>query len=104
MPRGKSSKPRQAEKMLLAMLDGHEVSLPELETTLGSHIALYRLSVYLWNLKKIGATIKRNTVNRKLVSIQLINTEEMTTYARSRGLVAPLPVVLTPDDLMVAAG
>jgi hypothetical protein len=32
-----------------------------------------------------------------------MNTEAMTDYLRARGLIAPLPVVLKAEDLMVAS-
>lgn len=102
--RGKNKKAGQPEKLLLVMLDGHEVPMDEIQTLLGSELVVARISTYFWELKKIGADIRRNRVGRKIVSYQLLNPEQMTTYARERGLIAPLPVVLTAEDLMVAAG
>jgi len=105
MVRGKNKKSGQPEKLLLVLLDGREVPVGEIEALLGSQVVLARLSTYFWELrKKFGAQIKTNRVGRKIVSHQLINVDEMTTYARERKLIAPLPVVLTADDLMVAAG
>lgn len=103
MARGQSKKPRQAEKLLLVLLDGHEVSMTEIETTLGGQVEVYRLSTYLWNLKKRGAEIKKIKQGRKVVAVQLVNTEHMVEYAQSRGLLAAPAVVLTPEDLMVAS-
>jgi hypothetical protein len=102
--RGRSKKISQAEKILIVLLDGHEAPIGEIETLLGGQIVFARLSAYLWDLKMVQADIKRNKVGRKVVSVQLMNPETMMVYARIRGLVAPLPVVLKPEDLMVAVG
>lgn len=103
MVRGPSKKPRQAEKLLLVLLDGREVQMAEVQTTLGGVIEVYRLSTYLWCLKMMGAEITKFKKNRKIVAIQLTNTDAMVEYARSRGLIAGPAVVLTPEDLMVAS-
>lgn len=103
MARGKSKKPRQAEKLLLILLDGHEAGMAEVEATLGSQIEFYRLSTYLWNLRTLGAELKTTKQGRKVVGIQLLNLDTMTAYAQSRGLVAPPVVELKPEDLMVTA-
>lgn len=103
MARGPSKKPRQAEKLLLILLDGHEASMAEVQATLGSVVEVYRLSTYLWNLKTRGAQITKIKKGRKVVAVQLINTNTMTEYARSRGLLGAPAVVLTPEDLMVAS-
>jgi biotin operon repressor len=102
MARGLSKQPRQAEKLLLILLDGHEAGLQEIETTLGGLIEVYRLSTYLWNLKKWGADIRKVKAGRKVVGIQLLNTDAMATYAQTRGLLAAQPTQLKPEDLMVA--
>jgi hypothetical protein len=104
MARGKNKKTAQAEKILLVLLDGHEAPIAELETLLTSHIVMNRFSAYLWDLKQIGAEIRRNRVGRKIVSYQLINVDAMKAYAQERGLIAPPAVALTASDLMVAAG
>lgn len=103
MARGQSKKPRQAEKLLLVMLDGHEVSMEEVAKTLDGQIEVYRLSTYLWNLKSKGAEIKKNKQGRKVVSIQLVNTETMAEYVKSRGIVnVPVSTELKAEDLVVA--
>jgi len=102
--RGKNKKAGQAEKLLLVLLDGHEVPVGEINTLLSSQFVIARISTYFWELRKAGAEIRRNRVGRKIVSYQLLNPEVMTAYARERKLIAPLPVVLTAEDLMVAAG
>jgi len=101
--RGRSKKVSQAEKILLVLLDGHEAPIGEIETLLGGQIVLARLSAYLWDLKQVSAVVKRNKVGRKVVSLQLLNTEAMVEYSRTRGIIAPLPVVLKAEDLMVAS-
>jgi hypothetical protein len=101
--RGRSKQVSQAEKILLVLLDGHEAPIGEIETLLGAQIVLARFSAYLWDLKQVGAVVKRNKVGRKVVSLQLMNMEPMVEYMRARGLIAPLPVVLKAEDLMVAS-
>jgi len=103
MARGQSKKPRQAEKLLLVLLDGHEVSMNEIETTLGGQVQVYRLSTYLWNLKKRGAQITKVKQGRKVIAIQLTNFDQMAEYAQSRGLLAAPAVVLTAEDFAVAS-
>lgn len=104
MARGKNKKTAQAEKLLLVLLDGHEAPVGEIEALLTAHIVMNRFSAYLWDLKQIGAEIKRNRVGRKIVSYQLVNTEAMNAYAQERGLIPPPAVTLSASDLMVAAG
>lgn len=101
--RGRSKKGRQAEKILLVLLDGHETPVTELEHLLSSEIVFSRLSSYLWDLKKLGAYIRSNRIGRKIVSYQLQNPEEMHAYAQERKLIAPPPVVLTAADFAVSA-
>ena len=104
--RGKSKKISQPEKLLLVLLDGREVPVAELEALLSTQLVWARLPVYCWDIRQpgIGAILRCNKVEKRIVSFQLVNHEAMTLYARDRGLIAPLPVVLTPEDLMVAQG
>jgi hypothetical protein len=104
MSRGLSSKPRQAEKLLLIMLDGHVVTEAEIAQTLGGEIQVYRLPTYLWNLKMMGAELVKTKQGRKIVSIQLVNVDAMRSYAQTRGLIAPPPVSLAPSDFALVAG
>jgi hypothetical protein len=103
MARGQSKKPRQAEKLLLVLLDGHEATMAEVETVLGGQIEVYRLSTYLWNLKSKGADLKKIKVGRKVVAIQLLNTDVMAAYALSRGLIAAPVAPLTAEDFAVSS-
>lgn len=102
--RNRGKKTAQAEKILLVLLDGHEAPIGEILVLLGGQIVMNRFSAYLWDLTQWGAIVKRNKVGRKVVSVQLMNVDVMTEYARERGLIAPTPVVLSSEDLMVAAG
>ena len=102
MARGANKQPRQAEKLLLVMLDGHEVTMVEVETTLGTEIVVARLSTYLWELKAAGAEVKRIKVGRKLVALQLTNLEAMKALALDRGLVSAPVAPVTAEDLVVA--
>jgi hypothetical protein len=102
--RGKNKNPTQAEKVLLVLLDGRQVSAAEISGTLGTEIELYRLSSYLWQLEQIGAKIARIKVHRNIAAYQLLNAEEMTKYARARGLLPPDAIVLSASDFAVSAG
>ena len=104
MARGMNKSPKQSEKLLLVLLDGHEAPMAEIEALLGTQFEFYRLSTYLWNLTSVGADFRRNKVGRKVVSLQLMNPEVMATYAGTRGLIAPPALVLTHEDLMVSVG
>ena len=101
--RGKGKKPRQAEKLLVVLLDGHVASMDEVTTILGGEIELYRFSAYLWNLRKMGAEIKTITEHRKITAVQLTNTEAMHKYAVERGLVHVQATPLSSNDFMVSA-
>lgn len=104
MARGKGKKTQQAEKILLVLLNaqGKEVTIDEIKVTLGAEVQLYRIPTYLWDLKKIGANITKRKTGRNIMGFTLNNIEHMTSYARDRGLLAPPPVTLNPEDLMVS--
>jgi len=103
MGRGKSTCVTQSEKLLLILLDGHETSVDEITTCLGGEIVLNRIAAYIWDLKQIGAYIKRNRVGKLIVSYQLDNTEEMHSYALKRGLIAPPIAPLSLSDFAVSS-
>jgi hypothetical protein len=104
--RGKNKKPTQAEKILLVLLDGRQVSAAEVEATLEGEIQLYRLSSYLWQLEQRGADIARIKEGRNITFYQLMNTDVMMNYARSRGLIGLPPVqetvVLSASDFAIS--
>lgn len=103
MARGKGKKPRQAEKLLLILLDGHVASMDEVQGVLGGTIEMYRLSAYLWDLRQMGAEIKTITENRKISALQLTNHAVMYEHAKSRGLVHVPTAPLTTNDFMVSS-
>ncbi len=99
MARGRNKKASQAEKLLIVLLSGREISLEELEGTLGKQIWMYRLSTYLYDLKKVGAKIGVKKCGRKMIAVQLLNVDEMQKYMNSRieGN-APLKPKVIPKD------
>ena len=101
--RGKNKKGRQAEKILLILLDGHEATVNEIHTLLANEIVLSRFASYLWDLKKMGCYIRSNRVGRKIVSYQLQNPDEMKEYMLTRKLIAPPVVELSAADFAVSA-
>lgn len=103
MSRGKSRKAHQAEKILVLLLnapEGHLVSVEEITSTLGAEIKLYRLPSYLWDLKKMGAEVKKTKNGRKIIGFTLVNHEAMLKYSQERGLIAPDPIQLSSNDLV----
>lgn len=105
MGRGKGKNPRQAEKILIVLIsaNGAHVTIDEIQKTLGSTLPMYKLPSYFWDLKKMGAQVDRKKNGRNIVSIALINVDEMRVYAINRGLIEPPPVQLKPEDLMVSS-
>jgi len=104
MSRGKGKKTHQAEKILVILINAKEgefVSLDEIKQTLSNEIQLYRLPTYLYDLKKNGAEIEKKKNGRNLVAFKLLNRDAMLAYAQDRKLIAPPPVELRAEDMMV---
>jgi hypothetical protein len=81
MARGKSSKLKPFEKLLTVMISGKEVTLDEIETTLGNEIHMYRISTYIWHIKQFAkGTVKSIKDGRKVVGYQLLNVAEVKQY------------------------
>jgi hypothetical protein len=74
----------QYEKVLTELLSGDVVPLDSLEKSLGKEIYTYRMSVYLWELKKAGAHIMRLKTGRKITALKLRNVRGMRKILRKK--------------------
>jgi hypothetical protein len=87
MARSKSGKLTAWQKLLTVMISGKEITVDEIETTLGKEIHMYRLSTYIWDIKSIAnGVIKAVKSGRKVVAYQLINVDEMKEYMNRTGI------------------
>jgi hypothetical protein len=83
MARGKSSKLKPFEKLLTIMVSGKPVSIEEIDTTLGSEIHMYRLSTYIWHIKKFAnGVVKAIKDGRKVTAYQIVNVAEVKQYMK----------------------
>jgi glyoxylate carboligase len=81
MARGKSSKLKPFEKLLTVMISGKEVTLEEIEQTLGNEIHMYRISTYIWHIKQFaGGVVKAIKDGRKVTAYQLVNVKDVKQY------------------------
>jgi hypothetical protein len=81
MARGKSSKLKPFEKLLTVMISGKEVTLEEIEQTLGNEIHMYRISTYIWHIKQFaGGVVKAIKDGRKVTAYQLVNAKVVKQY------------------------
>lgn len=88
MPRGKSSKIKPFEKLLVVMASGKPFSVEELESLVGNDIYMYRISTYIYEIKvRAGGVIKTVKDGRSVVSYQLTNVDEIKKYMNRTGLV-----------------
>lgn len=88
MPRGKSSKIKPFEKLLVVMASGKPFSVEELESLVGNDIYMYRISTYIYEIKvRAGGVIKTVKDGRSVVSYQLTNVSEIEKYMKRTGLV-----------------
>lgn len=88
MPRGKSSKIKPFEKLLVVMATGKPFSVEELESLVGNDIYMYRISTYIYEIKvRAGGVIKTVKDGRTVVSYQLTNVDEIKKYMVRTGLV-----------------
>lgn len=78
MSRGKSGSHLQHERVLTVLAsnpqesgEGREVSLEEIATVLGDSVHMYRLSVYMYNIKKMGIVVRSVRNGRKVVAYQI---------------------------------
>lgn len=87
MARIKSGKLTAWQKLLTVMISGKQISVEEIEQTLGKEIYMYRLSTYVYDIKSYGnGVIKVIKDGRKVVAYQLINVDEMKEYMKRAGI------------------
>jgi len=87
MARGKSSKLKPFEKLLTVMVSGKPVTTEEIDATLGQEIHMYRLSTYIWHIKKFAnGTVKAIKDGRKVTAYQIVNVDEVKQYMKDFGV------------------
>lgn len=87
MPRGKSTKLKPFEKLLMIMKSGNPVTIEEIEATLGKEIYMYRLSTYMWHIKtNANGVVKAIKDGRKVTAYQIINVKEVEEYLKRTGV------------------
>lgn len=70
----------QPEKLLSLLMTGKPITIPQLNKSLDKRITRRKLSVGLWQLKKMGSKIVRQKKGRKIISLQLMNPKEMQSH------------------------
>ena len=87
MPRGKSTKLKPFEKLLMIMKSGKPVTIEEIDATLGKEIYMYRLSTYMWHIKtNANGVVKAIKDGRKVTAYQIINVKEVEEYLKRTGV------------------
>jgi hypothetical protein len=87
MARGKSNKLKPFEKLLTIMISGKQVTVDEIDATLGQEIHMYRLSTYIWHIKTFAnGAVKAIKDGRKVVGYQLMNVDEVKEYMKIAGV------------------
>lgn len=75
------------EKLLTIMISGKQVTLEEIEATLGDEIHMYRISTYIWHIKNFAkGVVKSIKDGRKVTAYQLVNVGEVKKYMSSEGI------------------
>jgi hypothetical protein len=81
----KKSSLLQWEKILKVMLNGKPVNRVSLEAMPEmKDVPLYRLSTFIWRIKKTGGVVKLTKDGRKVDGYVLLNTAEMKEYLDNR--------------------
>jgi hypothetical protein len=89
MSRGKSTKLKPFQKILMVMASGKPVTVEEIDALLGNEIYMYRLSTYMWHIKTVAnGVVKSIKDGRKVTAYQIINVDEMAKYMSRVGVVA----------------
>jgi len=107
MPRGKSSKIKPYEKLLLVMSSGKPMSVEDINAVLGNDIHMYRISTYIYEIKvKADGVIKTVKEGRNVLSYQLTNPAEVKKFMDRTGLsksdFVPGQNILAPTKAKVA--
>jgi hypothetical protein len=84
------SKGRVFHKIAVVMKKGDPVTVEQFHTVFKDtkvEPVLYRLSTYIWNIKKNGGVIKAIKNGRKVIGYQLLNGTEFDSNGRWVGIV-----------------
>ena len=88
-PAVKVKKLQPFEKLLTLLESGEVVTKQEIDQKLGSEIYLYRISTYLWHVKKFaGGVVKSIKDGRVVVGYQITNPETVRKYMATNGVTA----------------
>ena len=95
---------KQFEKVFAVLLaaNGSVVTKADLVTALGESVALYRISTYVWNMRKrLGADIKVEKQGKLVTGYRLMNANKFANVQAVTAVAATVPV--TPRAPKVAA-
>lgn len=96
----KTVKLKAWEKVYQYLMSGNVVSKEEFEQNLGSEILMYRMSTFIWAVKKKGGgVVKVVKDGRKVTGYQLVNVATAKAYLEARGVKFEAPVVQKLEDL-----
>ena len=88
-PAVKVKKLQPFEKLLTLLESGEVVTKQEIDQKLGSEIYLYRISTYIWHVKKFaGGVVKSIKDGRVVVGYQITNPETVRKYMATNGVTA----------------
>jgi hypothetical protein len=88
-PAVKVKKLQPFEKLLTLLESGEVVTKQEIDQKLGSEIYLYRISTYIWHVKKFaGGVVKSIKDGRVVVGYQVTNPETVRKYMAANGVTA----------------
>lgn len=77
----KVTKLQPFEKLLTVLVSGEQVSKREIDEKLGTEIYMYRISTYIWHIKKFsGGVVKSIKDGRNVVAYQITNPETVRKY------------------------
>lgn len=107
MPRGKISKIKPFEKLLIVMSSGKPMTFQDIDAVLGNDIYMYRISTYIYEIKvRANGVIKTVKDGRTVVSYQLTNVAEVKKFMDRTGLsksgFVPGQNILVPTKAKVA--
>lgn len=86
-PAVKVKKLQPFEKLLTLLESGEVVTKQEIDQKLGSEIYLYRISTYIWHVKKFaGGIVKSIKDGRVVVGYQVTNPETVRKYMAANGV------------------
>jgi hypothetical protein len=77
------------EKLLTLLVSGEVVTKQEIDQKLGNEIYLYRISTYIWHVKKFaGGIVKSIKDGRVVVGYQITNPETVRKYMAANNVTA----------------